>query len=74
MHPWKTFSSFIIIEEGIVILLRDEHPSKVRSIISITEEGIEILISEEHWKNTPIPIIVKNGGTNFNGFLKKFLK
>ena len=37
-----------VIEEGIVILLNDEHLPKAESPIEVTEEGIVITLNDEH--------------------------
>ena len=42
---------FVLIDDGIVICVNDEHPEKALYPIEATEEGIEICFNDEHLKN-----------------------
>ncbi len=37
-----------VTEDGIVILVSDEHSEKAQSPMDVTEDGIVILVSDEH--------------------------
>ena len=56
------FRSSILIDDGIVICVNDEHSSKRRFPISITDERISICFNDEHFWKTPHPIEVTDDG------------
>ena len=53
---------FLLIDDGIVICVSDEHSSKAEFPIEVTDDGIAICVNNEHPEKAEDPIEVTEDG------------